>query len=263
MFSLGNIKPKALGICNIESKMDVILERRLPLLTRMGNDKSIRINNAAVSVNWYKKIGRENYTKFLQLMYSSYFDNDGYLTNRFSIKELQKIYMYEKWNKMKPSLYTLMQCNKNPKNKNYLPNEIIVNIGSYLKMGNKNPRNKIWEDEEDKMYDAFFKDMLDYKDLINSKEKRLRKMEDKFKEDMGKFPSLEWELMKAALKDRGIKRLMEERDRKRIARTERIAQMKKYFFETKLVVEYMIAQLSKRDGGQINMDDITTIILKE
>ncbi len=39
---------------------------------------------------------------------------------------------------------------------------------------------------------------------------------------------------------------------------ERIAQMKKkYFFETKLVVEYMIAELSKRDGGLIDMDNIS------
>ena len=113
---------------------------------------------------------------------------------------------------MKPSLYTLMLCNKNPKNKNYLPDEIIKNIGGYLKMGNKNPKNKICEDDENKMYDEFFKDMLDYKSLIDRGENRLRKMEIQFKEDMGKFPGFEWT---AAVTDKGIKRRMEEREQRK------------------------------------------------
>ena len=266
MISFGNTstRPKVLEICNIESKMDVILERRhiqqygLPYIP---SRQLMAPELGATKLNWYKKIGRQNFTKFLQLMYGRvpYFPR--YF--RFSIEELKQMYMYEKWNKMKPSLYTLMLCNKNPKNKNFLPYEIIQHIGSYLKMGDKNPQNKISEDEESTIYDAFFKDMLDYKDLINTKEKRIREMENRTNKDKGKYPSFEWERRKQALTDKRMKSRLEKRDRRDRARRERMAQMKKDFFEKKLVVEYIIAELSKRNNGLIDIDDITIPELRQ
>ena len=115
--------------------------------------------------DYFKKIGNINFEKFLQIMYSNY---KVYVGWEYELDELKEMFSYEKWNKFKPSFYTFILCSNNK-----LPEDITKYISSYLKIGNKNPKNKILTNENE-VYDLYYSDMLLYRKEI-ARHERMRK----------------------------------------------------------------------------------------
>jgi hypothetical protein len=124
-----------------------------------------RMNLCEIHKDYFKKIGNINFEKFLQIIYSDYRICVGW---QYSFDELNDMFSYEKWNKIKPSIYTFILCTSNN-----LPNDIIRHVSSYLKIGNKNPKNKILTNENE-VYDLYYSDMLLYRKEI-ARHERMRK----------------------------------------------------------------------------------------
>jgi len=121
-----------------------------------------------------KKIGRINFTKFLQIMYS--YNN---INIAYSFGELKSILLYEKWNIIqKKSVYTLMLINKKKTN-NYLPNEIMRLIVSYIKVDDNT--DKVWINKNE-AYQKYNNDIMKYEDLYSVKINMTRNIIEKYSE---------------------------------------------------------------------------------
>ena len=83
-----------------------------------------------------RKIGRINFTKFLQVIYSS-----KKFVKEYSFGDLRNILLYEKWILQKKTAYIVLQKSKTKTN-NYLPTEIIEQIVGYLEFDDLN--YKVW-----------------------------------------------------------------------------------------------------------------------
>ena len=92
-----------------------------------------------------------------------------------------RFFNVEKWNKFKPSFYTFILCSNNK-----LPEDITKYISSYLKIGNKNPKNKILTNENE-VYGLYYNDMLLYRKQI-AREERIRKENRKMWRQRGIVP---------------------------------------------------------------------------
>ena len=103
----------------------------------------------------------------------------------YTYDELKQIYLYEKWNKLKPSMYEFILCN-NKKNNTYLPDDIIKNITHYLKIGIENPKNKVWLC--DNYENLCFIDMQQCYSLINKSKLKLENLESKIQKSQQNSP---------------------------------------------------------------------------
>ena len=129
------------------------------------DERNSRAHKMAI-LEMLKKIGRINFIKFLQIMYSEYNINFDYTFN-----EMKLIYNYEKYIKRKRIINIFVRWNNNS-NSIYLPNLAIKTITDYLKPKNNNTGNKSWISKKI-AYKEYCGEMMEDEDHLSYKNMRI------------------------------------------------------------------------------------------